>query len=228
MGRTLRHVKRRVDYNLAAGAGVPVHTAWDLGHRHSTAIWFFQVVGPEVRVIDFYENHGQYADHYCGVVSARGYRQGNDYVPHDARVHEWGTGKTRLETLIALGRKILSNASFLQLFSFHTTAFTSRIALQLNDSRLQGESANEQQPARQPRHGAPEHAQPRQSTTSHVRDALDSAVHRSRRFSFGWKSGSARSIANGFMIVEILLVSHGGNKNITIVPVEKKVATFTK
>jgi phage terminase large subunit len=59
----------------------------------STAIWFFQVIGPEVRIIDFYENHGQYADHYCGV------------VPHDARVHERGTGKTRLDTLIALGRK---------------------------------------------------------------------------------------------------------------------------
>jgi phage terminase large subunit len=83
---------------------VPVHTAWDLGHRHSTAIWFFQMVGPEVRIIDFYENHGQYADHYCSVVSARGYRQGKDFVLHDARVHEWGTGKTRLETLIALGR----------------------------------------------------------------------------------------------------------------------------
>jgi phage terminase large subunit len=79
---------------------VLVHTAWDLGHRHSTAIWFFQVVGPEVRIIDFYENHGQYADHYCSVVSARGYLQGKDFVPHDARVHEWGTGKTRLETLI--------------------------------------------------------------------------------------------------------------------------------
>src|ERR1700730_1941841 len=35
--------------------GIPVHTAWDLGHRHSTAIWFFHVVGPEVRVIDFDE-----------------------------------------------------------------------------------------------------------------------------------------------------------------------------
>jgi Uncharacterized protein conserved in bacteria (DUF2255) len=85
--------------------GVSVHTAWDIGHRHSTAIWFFQVVGPEVRIIDFYENHGQYVDHYCSVVSARGYLQGKDFVPHDARVHEWGSGKTRLETLIALGRK---------------------------------------------------------------------------------------------------------------------------
>lgn len=91
--------------NIPCEACVPVHTAWDLGHRHSTAIWFFQVVGPEVRIIDYYENSGQYADHYCGVVAARGYPQGIDYVPHDARVHEWGTGKTRLETLIALGRK---------------------------------------------------------------------------------------------------------------------------
>ena len=63
------------------------------------------MIGPEVRVIDFYENHGQHADHYCGVVSARGYLQGKDFVPHDAKVHEWGTGKTQLETLIALGRK---------------------------------------------------------------------------------------------------------------------------
>jgi phage terminase large subunit len=68
--------------DLPPEPGVPVHTAWDLGHRHSTAIWFFQVVGPEVRIIDFYENHGQYADHYCGVVSARGYLQGKDFVPH--------------------------------------------------------------------------------------------------------------------------------------------------
>ena len=37
------------------------------------------------------------------IVAARGYLQGIDYVPHDARVH--GTGKTRLETLIARGRK---------------------------------------------------------------------------------------------------------------------------
>ena len=49
--------------DLPPEPGVPVHTAWDIGHRHSTAIWFFQVAGPDVRIIDFYENHGQYADH---------------------------------------------------------------------------------------------------------------------------------------------------------------------
>jgi hypothetical protein len=30
--------------DLPPEPGVPVHTAWDIGHRHSTAIWFFQVV----------------------------------------------------------------------------------------------------------------------------------------------------------------------------------------
>jgi hypothetical protein len=33
---------------------------------------------------------------------------------------------------------------------------------------------------------------------------------------------------HGFMIVEILLVSQGGNKNETIVTIEKKIANFTK
>jgi hypothetical protein len=33
------------------------------------------------------------------------YRYGHDHVPHDARVRELGTGRTRVETLFALGRK---------------------------------------------------------------------------------------------------------------------------
>jgi phage terminase large subunit len=83
---------------------LPVQTAWDLGHRDSTAIWFFQTVGSEIRVIDFYENHGQGLPHYASVLASKGYRYSDDWVPHDAKVHELGTGKTRIETLISLGR----------------------------------------------------------------------------------------------------------------------------
>jgi hypothetical protein len=45
-------------------AGVPydpaalVWTAWDLGIRDATAIWFAQVVGREIRIIDYYEAAG--------------------------------------------------------------------------------------------------------------------------------------------------------------------------
>lgn len=84
---------------------LPVHTAWDLGIGDSTAIWFFQVVGSEIRVIDHYEAHGQGLPHYASVLASKPYKYGDDYVPHDARVRELGTGRTRIETLEQLGRK---------------------------------------------------------------------------------------------------------------------------
>ena len=83
---------------------LPVHTAWDLGVGDSTAIWFFQVVGDEIWVVDYYENHGHGLPHYASVLDAKGYKYGDDWVPHDARVRELGTGRTRIETLIELGR----------------------------------------------------------------------------------------------------------------------------
>lgn len=84
---------------------LPVHTAWDLGIGDSTAIWFFQVVGSEIRVIDHYEAHGHGLPHYASVLASKPYKYGDDYVPHDAKVRELGTGRTRIETLEQLGRK---------------------------------------------------------------------------------------------------------------------------
>jgi phage terminase large subunit len=43
-----------VGYESAA----PVWTAWDLGIRDATAIWFAQTVGREVHLIDYYEASG--------------------------------------------------------------------------------------------------------------------------------------------------------------------------
>ncbi len=83
---------------------LPVHTSWDLGIGDSTAIWFWQVHGAEIRVIDHYENNNQALPHYAKVINDKGYRtRGRDYVPHDAKVRELGTGRTRVETLGELG-----------------------------------------------------------------------------------------------------------------------------
>ena len=89
----------RVPYDPATG----VVTAWDLGVGDSTAIWFAQMVGPEVRLIDFYESSGVGLDHYVSVLNSRGYNYTDHILPHDVRVRELGTGKSRLETLDALG-----------------------------------------------------------------------------------------------------------------------------
>jgi len=77
---------------------LPVHTGWDIGHGDSTAIWFIQAVGDDIRVVDYYENSGEGLDHYAGVLRERGYRYGKHYGPHDLKVHEWTSGKTRIES----------------------------------------------------------------------------------------------------------------------------------
>jgi len=86
-------------------AKLPVHTAWDLGMGDSTAIWFFQVAGNEIRIVDHYENHGQPIPHYVSVIEAKNYAKGTDWVPHDAKVRSLETGRTRVETMVALGRR---------------------------------------------------------------------------------------------------------------------------
>ncbi len=82
---------------------LPVHTAWDLGVGDATAIWFYQRLGRELRLIDYYEASGVGLDHYAKALQSRGYLYGEHLLPHDARVREMGSGKTRVETLTGLG-----------------------------------------------------------------------------------------------------------------------------
>jgi hypothetical protein len=86
-------------------ADAPVHTAWDLGIGDSTAIWWWQAIGAEIRILDFYESHGQGIEHYAAVCASKPWARGWDWVPHDARVRELGTGRTRVETMTKMGLK---------------------------------------------------------------------------------------------------------------------------
>lgn len=85
---------------------VPVHTGWDLGIGDSTAIWFFQVVGNEIHYIDHYEAHSQKLDHYLGVLNAKPYRYGLDFLPHDAKARELISGRSRVEHLAISQRPV--------------------------------------------------------------------------------------------------------------------------
>jgi phage terminase large subunit len=72
--------------------GIPVITAWDLGKSDSTAIWFAQIVGLQVRVIDFYENSQKDLAHYADVIRNKPYKFKNHYLPHDAGHERLGMG----------------------------------------------------------------------------------------------------------------------------------------
>jgi phage terminase large subunit len=87
-----------------------VWTAWDLGIRDSTAIWFAQVVGREIRIIDYYEASGVDLGHYVREIVNRPYVYAGHIVPHDAQAKELGTGKSRLEVLDSLGLKSITVA----------------------------------------------------------------------------------------------------------------------
>jgi phage terminase large subunit len=88
-------------------ASLPVHRSWDLGVRDSTAIWFFQMVGTQLHVFDCYQASGVGLEHYADEIerkyAERKWTHGSDYVPHDAKVKELGTGRTRVETMKQLG-----------------------------------------------------------------------------------------------------------------------------
>ena len=81
-------------------------TAWDLGMGDSTSIWVAQLVGSEVRLLDYYENHGVGLDHYVKWIKDNDYSKAEHILPHDVRVRELGTGKSRLEMLEDSGLQV--------------------------------------------------------------------------------------------------------------------------
>lgn len=84
----------------------PVGTSWDLGIGDPTAIWCYQQVGREVRLIDFYESSGVGLEHYVGWLRDKPWTVFDPaLLPHDAEAKELGTGNSSQETLKSLGVK---------------------------------------------------------------------------------------------------------------------------
>jgi phage terminase large subunit len=69
-----------------------VYTAWDIGYGDSTAIIWYQIVGQEVHLIDYYENHGEGFAHYADVISKKPYIYADHFGPHDIEAHDFSSG----------------------------------------------------------------------------------------------------------------------------------------
>jgi hypothetical protein len=89
----------RVPYDPA----LKVTTSWDLGVGDATGIWFWQVVGNEVRAIEYIEASGEGMPYYAKLLKERPYVYDQHIMPHDVKVRELGTGKSRYEMAQALG-----------------------------------------------------------------------------------------------------------------------------
>lgn len=98
--------KARKDNRIASvpiDPAAKVHTVWDLGVGDSTVIWFVQVAGREVRVVDYYEATGEGLPHYARILQDKAYFYGKHFAPHDIAVRELGSGMSRIETARKLG-----------------------------------------------------------------------------------------------------------------------------
>ncbi len=82
------------------------YCAWDLGIADSTAIWVAQLVGKEIRLVDYYEGHSQGLDAYVTWLRNNDWDKATQLLPHDVEVRELGTGKSRKEMLEQSGLEI--------------------------------------------------------------------------------------------------------------------------
>ena len=103
----LREQGRMVDA-IGVDPFYPVHTMWDFGTRHVTAVWFMQYIGTQYRWFYYIEMAGKglawWWDYLVKHAARHGYRWGTHYLPHDADMQVLGMEvETKREMLTKAG-----------------------------------------------------------------------------------------------------------------------------
>lgn len=90
---------RNVPWNPAK----PVFSVWDLGIADETAIWWAQLDGKNVNLIDYFQMNGQGLIYYIKIIKEKPYIYSTHWAPHDIGIKDLITGRTRLELARELG-----------------------------------------------------------------------------------------------------------------------------
>lgn len=80
-----------------------VFTCWDLGVADQMAIWFAQVEGRAIYLIDFHQESNKGLVHFIKIVKNKPYVYSNHWAPHDIEQRELSSGRSRLEIARDLG-----------------------------------------------------------------------------------------------------------------------------
>lgn len=95
--------ENRLLERLPVVPNIPVNTFWDIGGAGEggdfMAIWYHQHVGPEERLIRYYENNGFGLEHYITEIRSHKYLLGKFYLPHDADAKRL-TGKMQGQSVV--------------------------------------------------------------------------------------------------------------------------------
>lgn len=78
-----------------------VYTAWDIGRRDATAVWFYQIIGDEIHIIDYTEGTGLDASEWLEKLRTEfPYQLATPALPHDARAKTFSSKYTTEEVFI--------------------------------------------------------------------------------------------------------------------------------
>ena len=81
-----------------------VITAWDIGgDRDATAVWFCQLIGRQVCLIDYYEAVGSDCGPHARYVTDKSYNYSQHFLPHDAGPNRLGVDRNYSDFLGDLG-----------------------------------------------------------------------------------------------------------------------------
>ena len=83
----------------------PVVTAWDIGYTDDTSIWFAQIHGDRIHIIDFWTGSGYSVDEVLDELRAKPYVYEPFALPHDAKNKSFQTGKSTRELMWEKGVK---------------------------------------------------------------------------------------------------------------------------
>lgn len=114
-----------------------VYTAWDLGWSDDTSVWFFQIIAGEIRIIDFYTDHGLELDDWFDRLKETGYALGTPLLPHDAKAKTLATKLTIFQQFLNQGLRPapVPNMGLLQGIA-HTRAILNRVWFNTGNERV--------------------------------------------------------------------------------------------
>ncbi len=104
-GRELRDAAKRI-MRVPYDPTKDVITIWDLGRADKTAVWFVQKGPFEWRCIDYLDGVGKHIGEYIPLLTAKNYRYGDTWLPHDAFSELLASKRTVAQQLIDAGFKV--------------------------------------------------------------------------------------------------------------------------
>ena len=93
--------RMRMDNRISRVAYDPEHpvcTAWDFGYGDYTVIIYFQVIGRNIFIIDYLQMCREPLTWYFKVINSKPYDYERHFVPHDAAVHDYEHGLSRIQS----------------------------------------------------------------------------------------------------------------------------------